>query len=59
MKRIENSYYFITEDGKVWSERSKLFLKPGITHKKLTKLFNVDRSVIGDIINRKTWKHVD
>ena len=34
------------------------YSKGNITHRKLGKQFNVDKSVISDILNRKTWKHV-
>lgn len=30
----------------------------GITHREIAEDFNVDRSLVGLIVNRKTWKHI-
>jgi plasmid maintenance system antidote protein VapI len=35
-----------------------LYNTTNITHKRLSEIFNVYRSTITDIINRKTWKHI-
>ena len=31
---------------------------PAITQKRLSKMFNIDRTMIGNILKRKNWKHI-
>lgn len=39
-------------------EIRKLYKNGNYTQQKLANIYNVDRRTIGDVINKKTWKHI-
>lgn len=51
MKRFRDTKYFVTEDGKIWSEHTKRFLSPCNNN-------GYQNVSICEVINRQTWQHV-
>ncbi len=52
-----NNYSKLTES-QVFEIRFRYRITPGLTYVMLAKEYNVDMTTIGDVVTRKTWRHV-